>query len=62
MKDIQTWLGHSNYAFTANTYVHSSKDSHMQMAQSMSENLPALGSSVIDATSQYPALPGIICE
>jgi len=48
MKDIQTWLGHSNYAFTANTYVHGSKDSHMQMAQTFSENLPALGPTVID--------------
>ena len=25
MKDVQQWLGHSNYNFTANTYVHSSK-------------------------------------
>ena len=42
MKDIQTWLGHSNYSFTANTYVHSSKDSHMQMAHGFSEHLPTL--------------------
>ena len=35
MKDIQTWLGHSNYSFTANTYVHTSKESHVQMAQRM---------------------------
>lgn len=42
MKDIQTWLGHSNYSFTANTYVHSSKESHIQMAQALSEKLPAL--------------------
>ncbi len=42
MKDIQTWLGHSNYNFTANTYVHSSKESHMQMAQSLSTYLPPL--------------------
>ena len=42
MKDIQTWLGHSNYNFTANTYVHSSKESHMQMAQSLSNYLPPL--------------------
>lgn len=42
MKDIQTWLGHSNYSFTANTYVHSSKESHVQMAQTFSENLPLL--------------------
>lgn len=42
MKDIQTWLGHSNYSFTANTYVHSSKDCHVQMAQAFSEKLPQL--------------------
>ena len=23
LKDIQTWLGHSNYNFTADTYIHS---------------------------------------
>ncbi len=42
MKDIQTWLGHSNYNFTANTYVHSSKDSHIQMAETLSSKLPPL--------------------
>lgn len=42
MKDIQTWLGHSNYSFTANTYVHSSKDSHIQMAETFSSHLPPL--------------------
>lgn len=46
MKDIQTWLGHSNYSFTANTYVHSSRDSHVQMAQAFSEKLPMLESGV----------------
>lgn len=56
MKDIQTWLGHSNYAFTANTYVHSSKDSHMQMAQSMSENLPTLGPAAAVANTDFPML------
>lgn len=49
MKDIQTWLGHSNYSFTANTYVHSSKQSHVKMAQSFSENLPVLGPAVVEA-------------
>jgi integrase len=49
MKDIQTWLGHSNYSFTANVYVHSSKNSHIQMAQSFSENLPALGPSMSES-------------
>ena len=52
MKDISTWLGHSNYSFTANTYVHSSKDSHMQMAQSFSENLPALGPGIPNNNTQ----------
>jgi len=42
MKDIQTWLGHSNYNFTANTYVHTSKDSHINMAESLSSHLPPL--------------------
>ena len=45
MKDIQTWLGHSNYSFTANTYIHSSNDAHLNMAQTFSEQLPALGDS-----------------
>lgn len=58
MKDIQTWLGHSNYSFTANTYVHSSKTSHIQMAQSFSENLPTLelattGSNLISPMTIY---------
>lgn len=48
MKDIQTWLGHSNFSFTANTYVHSSKASHMQMAQSFSEHLPSLHGGLIE--------------
>lgn len=48
MKDIQTWLGHSNYSFTANTYVHSSKDSHIQMAQAFAEKLPALEAPIIE--------------
>ena len=48
MKDIQTWLGHSNYSFTANTYVHTSKESHVQMAQTLSEKLPALDEPIVD--------------
>lgn len=56
MKDIQTWLGHSNFAFTANTYVHSSKESHIQMANSFSDNLPALG-PVQAATQEPPIIP-----
>ena len=39
MKDIQTWLGHSNYNFTANTYVHSNPEAHVQMADAYSEKL-----------------------
>ena len=42
MKDIQTWLGHSNYAFTANTYVHASHEEHQRMAAALSEKLPEL--------------------
>ena len=39
LKDIQTWLGHSNYNFTADTYIHSGAGAHKQMAQSLSERL-----------------------
>lgn len=42
MKDIQTWLGHSNYAFTANTYVHASHEEHQKMAEALSEKMPEL--------------------
>ena len=42
MKDIQTWLGHSNYNFTADTYIHSAPDSHLQMASTLAENIPML--------------------
>ena len=43
MKDVQQWLGHSNYNFTANTYVHSSKQAQLQMAESFADRLPAIG-------------------
>lgn len=52
MKDIQTWLGHSNYSFTANTYVHSSKESHMQMAETLAGRLPTLTPVLIEANTQ----------
>lgn len=39
LKDIQTWLGHSNYYFTADTYIHSAGDMHEQMAESFSARL-----------------------
>lgn len=42
LKDIQTWLGHSNYNFTADTYIHSGVGVHEQMAESLSENLNIL--------------------
>lgn len=42
MKDIQTWLGHSNYNFTADTYVHSAPTAHIQMASAFAENIPML--------------------
>lgn len=54
------WLGHSNYSFTANTYVHSSKDSHIQMAQSFSEKPPALDAGFMDENPQLPALSSYI--
>lgn len=42
LKDIQTWLGHSNYNFTADTYVHAGMGVHEQMAVALSERLEAL--------------------
>ena len=42
MKDIQTWLGHSNYNFTADTYIHSGFGVHEQMAAKLSEELNVL--------------------
>ena len=39
LKDIQTWLGHSNYHFTADTYIHSGAGVHEQMAAKLSEEL-----------------------
>lgn len=56
LKDIQVWLGHSNFNFTANTYVHSSKDSHVQMAQSFSDHLPALVSNSNPDSAVFPLL------
>lgn len=42
LKDIQTWLGHSNYAFTADTYVHSMPEMHKAMAESFAEKVQGL--------------------
>lgn len=42
LKDIQTWLGHSNYNFTADTYIHAGVGVHEQMAVTLSEKLEAL--------------------
>lgn len=39
MKDIQTWLGHSDYRFTANTYVETEEDNHIAMAEGYSAKL-----------------------
>lgn len=61
MKDIQTWLGHSNYSFTANTYVHSSKESHLQMAQSFSEKLPELAPAFLEEDLVYPLIDSDVC-
>lgn len=55
MKDIQTWLGHSNYSFTANTYVHSSSESQVQMAQAFSEKLSILKTPALDSAA-YSAI------
>ena len=42
LKDIQTWLGHSNYNFTADTYLHAAPTAHLQMANTYSEKLEEL--------------------
>lgn len=42
MKDIQTWLGHSNYNFTADTYTHTEQGAHSAMAEQYSKNLEKL--------------------
>lgn len=42
LKDIQTWLGHSNYNFTADTYIHSGAGVQEQMAERLSEELKSL--------------------
>ena len=42
LKDIQTWLGHSNYSFTADAYIHSGVGVHEQMAERLSEELQML--------------------
>lgn len=42
MKDIQTWLGHSDYNFTANTYVHTENGAHAVMAEEYGANLESL--------------------
>lgn len=42
LKDIQTWLGHSNYSFTADTYIHTIPAAHQEMADAFSEQLPNL--------------------
>lgn len=42
LKDIQTWLGHSNYYFTADTYIHSAPSAHRDMANAFSEKLTTM--------------------
>jgi len=42
LKDIQTWLGHSNYNFTADTYLHTAPTAHLEMANTYSEKLEEL--------------------
>ena len=41
-KDIQTWLRHSGYNFTVDTYCHSGVEVHEQMAERFSEELKSL--------------------
>ena len=42
LKDIQTWLGHNNYNFTADMYIHSALSAHQQMTSTLADHLPAL--------------------
>ena len=42
LKDIQTWLGHSNYNFTVDTYLHTAPAAHLQMENTSSEKLEEL--------------------
>lgn len=39
MKEIQEWLGHSNYGTTANLYAHLEKDSKKKLANVLSNTL-----------------------
>lgn len=41
MKEVQEYLGHSNYNFTADTYVHVDNSAKFSMAQSISDDLGA---------------------
>lgn len=62
LKDIQTWLGHSNYNFTADTYVHSAPTAHIQMASTFAENIPMLQgieSGLVDPILFDPNVPPI---
>lgn len=42
LKDIRIWPGHSNYNFTADTYIHSGIGVREQMAESLSKKLEIL--------------------
>ena len=42
LKDIQTCLGHRNYNFTADTYLHTAPTAHLQMENTSSEKLEEL--------------------
>ena len=53
LKDIQTWLGHSNYNFTADTYIHSAPAAHQRMASTLAENLSVL--------QELTPIPGSMC-
>lgn len=42
LKDSQSWLGHSNYKFTADTYVHTEQGAHAAMAERYGKDLEKL--------------------
>lgn len=42
MKNIQTWLGHSDYNITANTHIHTEGGRHTAMAEKYGADLASL--------------------
>lgn len=56
LKDIQTWLGHSNYNFTADTYIHTGIGIHEQMANTFANQLGSVLPSYQPIPSTMPSI------